>query len=79
MKNKDRQTQRLLTVKQAADRTGYEPTSIRQWVNERRLEHVRLGREIRIEESVFDAFIAAHTVPAVAQRTRAQRSSARSA
>jgi excisionase family DNA binding protein len=72
MKNKNEQNRRLLTVKQGADRTGYQATTIRQWANERRFPHVRLGRVIRIEESVLDDYIAKHTIPAEPSKAKAR-------
>lgn len=63
MKNKTKQVA-LLSVKQTAERTGYQPCSIRQWVSERRIPHVRLGKAIRIPADALDAFIAENTIPA---------------
>ena len=61
------QTNRLLTVREAALLTGYEQGAIRGWANTRRIQHVRLGRVIRIPENILQAFIAAHTIPAKAE------------
>jgi excisionase family DNA binding protein len=61
---KQEKTTRLLTVREVAARTGYEHGAIREWANSRRIQHVRLGRVIRIPEDVLEDFIASNTIPA---------------
>ena len=63
MKNKKKPT-RLISVQEAALRSSYKDGTIREWVNKRRLPHVRIGRAIRIPEDALDEFIARNTVPA---------------
>lgn len=63
VKSKKKET-KLLSVQQAAERTSYRDTTIREWVNARRIPHVRLGHVIRIPEDALDEFIARNTVPA---------------
>lgn len=63
MKNKEKQI-KLLTVQEAAARTSYKDGTIRAWVNERLIPHVRIGHAIRIPEDALEQFIAANTVPA---------------
>jgi len=63
VKSKQKAT-RLLSVKESAARTAYQEGTIREWVNSRRIPHVRLGRVIRISEDVLEDFIAQNTIPA---------------
>lgn len=72
MKSKTKPT-RLISVQEAALRSSYKDGTIREWVNERRLPHVRIGRAIRIPEDALDAFIASNTIPAVESK-RARKS-----
>lgn len=49
---------RLLTVKQAAERLGTTPRFIRRLTQERRIPYTKLGgSKVRIRESDLDAFI----------------------
>ena len=61
--------ERFLTVRQVADRLGTTERFPRRLIEERRIEFVRLGRHVRIAESVLDAYIVACTV-APARRGR---------
>ena len=55
----------LLTVEEAAQRLGLRPTTVRDWLWRRKIEHIRVGeRAIRIRESVVEEIIARGTVPA---------------
>jgi excisionase family DNA binding protein len=62
MKNK--KEVQLLSVREAATGSGYQPATVRTWANERRFPHVRVGRVIRIPVDAWDAFIREHTIPA---------------
>jgi excisionase family DNA binding protein len=48
---------RLLTVEAAADRMSTSVRFIRRLIAERRIEFVRVGRHVRISESVLAEFI----------------------
>jgi len=54
----------MLTVEQAAERLGLSPATIRTWVCLRKIEHTRIGRAVRISESVVDGMLERGTVPA---------------
>lgn len=58
-------SKQLLTVKQAADRLGLKPATIRRRILERRLTYVKLGRAVRIPVEVIDALIASSYRPAI--------------
>ncbi|MEU8268532.1 helix-turn-helix domain-containing protein [Sphaerisporangium sp. NPDC049002] len=63
---------RLLTVKEAAERLNTSVRFPRRLIEERRITFVHIGRNVRIPESALEAFIAAGVVePITVQRGRA--------
>lgn len=65
------QPDRLLTVTEAAERLGTGVRFIRRLLAERRIRYVKLGKHVRIAESVLAAYIEVRTVEPV--RTRRSR------
>jgi excisionase family DNA binding protein len=59
---------RLLTVEAAAERLSTSPRFIRRLIAERRIEFVKVGRHVRISESVLDAFIQSGVVKPLTSR-----------
>ena len=57
--------ERPRTVSEAAEELGLSVHTIRAWVAERRLAHLRLGRAIRIPAAEIRRVIEQATVPAV--------------
>lgn len=56
---------KLLTVPEAADRLKLQPSTIRKWIFERRLAHVRVGRRaVRIREADVEKLIREGYTPA---------------
>lgn len=56
---------RLMPVKEAAERLALSPFTVRAWVLERRIDFVRVGRKsIRIEESTIEDLVRRGRVPA---------------
>ncbi|WP_433889339.1 excisionase family DNA-binding protein [Streptomyces sp. CA-111067] len=53
---------RLLTVEQAAEQLGTGVRFPRRLIEERRITYVKVGRHVRIPESVLDAYVLANTV-----------------
>lgn len=53
---------RLLSVEQVAERLGTTERFPRRLIEERRIEFVRVGRHVRIKESVLDTYIESRTV-----------------
>ncbi|WP_423834981.1 excisionase family DNA-binding protein [Streptomyces manipurensis] len=53
---------RLLTVEEAAERLGTGVRFIRRLIAERRIRYVKLGKHVRIADSVLAAYIAERTV-----------------
>ncbi|QKV97629.1 excisionase family DNA-binding protein [Streptomyces sp. NA02950] len=58
----------LLDVKEVAERLGTTVRFPRRLVEERRIEYVKVGRHVRIRESVVAEYIAEHTVHPVTVR-----------
>ncbi|MFE3553948.1 excisionase family DNA-binding protein [Streptomyces sp. NPDC059193] len=59
---------RLLTVEEAAERLGTGVRFIRRLVSERRIRYVKLGKHVRIADSVLTAYIEERTVEPVRGR-----------
>ena len=55
---------RLLTILEASERLGLKPATLRFWVWTRRIEHIKVGRAVRIAESAILEIIERGTVPA---------------
>lgn len=60
--------ERLLTVKEAAARTGHKEATWRAWILLRRVPYYKVGRSIRIAESDLSRLIEESRVPAKEQR-----------
>ncbi|MEV0964339.1 excisionase family DNA-binding protein [Streptomyces sp. NPDC049910] len=58
----------LLTVEQAAERLGTTVRFPRRLIAERRIAFVKIGRHVRIAESVLNAYIDGNTVQPVRRR-----------
>jgi excisionase family DNA binding protein len=54
----------LLTVAQVAMRLGMRESTIRQWVWERKVAYIKVGRSVRFRPEVIDHLIAQGEVPA---------------
>ncbi len=52
----------LLTIDQAAERTGTTPRFIRRFIAERRIVYTKLGKFVRISATDLDDFVAAGRV-----------------
>lgn len=55
---------RLLTVKEAAQRTGHKEATWRAWILRRKVAYHRIGRSIRIAESDLIRLIEEARIPA---------------
>lgn len=56
--------ERLLNVKQAGEKLSISVHTVRAWVKERRLPHVRLGRRIAFRPEALEAFVKTNTIEA---------------
>jgi excisionase family DNA binding protein len=61
---KPRRDKRLLTIPEAAEELSVRPTTLRAWLYQRRLPHVRLGRRVAVPREAIDKFIEEGLVPA---------------
>ena len=61
----ERTRNKMLTVSEAAERLGLSAATVRAWVWRRKIEHTRLGRAVRISETVVEQLLQRGTVPAV--------------
>lgn len=61
---------RLLTVEEVAERLNTTVRFPRRLIEERRIEFVRIGRHVRIAESVLNAYIAACAVTPIKRASR---------
>jgi excisionase family DNA binding protein len=64
---------KLLTVRQTAERLGTSDRFPRRLIAERRIRYVKIGTHVRIPESAVDALIAANTVEPLEVRWRGGR------
>ncbi|WP_235032668.1 excisionase family DNA-binding protein [Actinacidiphila yanglinensis] len=69
----------MLNVAEAAERLGAGERFVRRLISERRIAFVKVGRHVRLAESVLDAYVLANTVPPVTARRRGRASYRRAA
>jgi excisionase family DNA binding protein len=58
---------KLLNVAEAAEYLGLKPATMRSWVLRRKISYTKVGRSVRIEQSVLDDIIRQGTIPAKQQ------------
>ena len=54
--------QRLMSVKEAAAYVGLSPHTVYGMVNQRRIPYVKVGRLVKFDQGMLDAWIKQHTV-----------------
>jgi excisionase family DNA binding protein len=59
------QTTNLLSVDEAAARLGVSKYTLRGWLFQRRLPHVKLGRRVLVDPNDLDRFIETSRIEAV--------------
>jgi excisionase family DNA binding protein len=58
--------EKLLTVKEAAERLSLRPCTVRKWLFERRVAYVRVGRRaVRLREADIEKIIRENYTPAL--------------
>jgi excisionase family DNA binding protein len=57
-------SERLLTVSEAAERTGYKPATVRAKILKREWPYCKVGRSVRLKESFLTRLIEDSEVPA---------------
>lgn len=55
---------KLLTIREAAERTNNRESTWRAWVLKRRVVVIKIGRSVRIPESEIERMIKEGTIPA---------------
>jgi len=53
---------RLLSVEEASSKLGVSPLTLRAWIRQRRLPHVKLGRRVLLDSADIEHFIAIHKI-----------------
>ena len=53
---------RLLTVDEAAAYLGLSKLTVYDWISQRKIEYVKIGRLVKFEQRVLDKWIDLHTV-----------------
>lgn len=71
----ERMRERYLSIPEVAERLGSTERFPRRLIEERRIEYVKLGRHVRIAESVLDAYIESCKVTPLARPQRRRRAS----
>jgi excisionase family DNA binding protein len=61
---------RLLTLREAAERTGHRESTWRAWVLHRRVPYYKVGRSVRILERDLERLIEEARIPAQDLRNR---------
>jgi excisionase family DNA binding protein len=61
---------RLLTILETSERLGLKPATVRFWIWTRKIEHVKVGRAVRIREETVRDLIENGTVPALRSAAR---------
>ncbi len=51
----------LLTVAEAADYLSMSESTVRRYLRRREIEHIRVGRTVRIRRSVLESWLREHT------------------
>ena len=69
----DRESDRLLNVRDAATMLGLKPSTLYQWAYERRIAHVKIGGALRFRLSAIEKLIAkSEVLPLKAIATQAE-------
>ncbi len=56
-------TEKLLRIEEASERLGWKPATIRAKILRREIEYCKMGRSVRISETVIAKLIAQNTIP----------------
>ena len=63
----------MLTVSEAARTLGLQESTLRAWVMRRKIDYLKLGRSIRIEQSEIDRLLADARVSRVPKKAKASK------
>lgn len=51
-----------LTIEQAAEYLNVTVRAIRNWIDDKRIEYVKMGKYVRFRKEYLDSWVAKHTV-----------------
>ena len=57
--------ERLLTIKEAAEKLGVKPNTLYLWVSQKRVPHRKIGRLVRFRECDLEEFVEQQRQPAL--------------
>lgn len=55
---------RLLTLREASERTGHRESTYRAWILKRKLPYYKVGRSVRIAETDLERLLEGSRIPA---------------
>jgi len=55
--------EKILNIKEAAEKLGVKVNTLYSWVNFRKIEYVKVGRLVKFKQSSIEKFINDHCVP----------------
>ena len=63
-----RESRRVITIDELSERWSIPKATLYNWVNQRRLPYVKLGRSLRFNVSDLDAFLECRTIGLAGKR-----------
>ena len=69
-------TKRLLTVDETAAYLGISKLTVYDWISQRKIEYVKIGRLVKFDQRILDRWIDQHTVKPRTQQTDLTRHAA---
>lgn len=54
----------LLTIPAAAELLGLSPRTIEDWISQRKISYLKIGRAVRIDPAEIERILAESTIPA---------------
>jgi excisionase family DNA binding protein len=58
-------TKRLLTIPEAAEYLGLSKLTLYEWVSQRKIEYVKVGRLVKFDQRQLERWIEKHTIKAL--------------
>lgn len=54
----------MFTVNEVAKKLSVNPTTVRRYIQQKKIDHIKIGKSVRFTQEHIDNFIAKHTVSA---------------
>jgi len=61
----------LLTVSEAAQFLHLQPSTVRAWIQKRRIAHVKLGSRVFLRRQDLAEFVTSHVIPPTKEKAQA--------